>query len=114
MALMEGVFNMVPRTGHPAELNKKSLCATLMRLFPNGGTPITGLSAMMGTTTAVRLLTVILVRLLSLLLPRFLLTIWLLLRLLRLLRLVVLVWMILSITLPLVKICELLQLLVMC
>jgi len=52
MALMEGVFNTVPRTGHPAELNKKSLCATLMRLFPNGGTPITGLSAMMGTTTA--------------------------------------------------------------
>ena len=52
MALMEGVFNTVPRTGHPTELNKKSLCATLMRLFPNGGTPITGLSAMMGTTTA--------------------------------------------------------------
>lgn len=53
MALMEGVFNTVPRTGHPAELNKRSLCATLMRLFPNGSTPITGLSAMAGTTTAV-------------------------------------------------------------
>jgi hypothetical protein len=53
MALMEGVFNIVPRTGHPAELNKKSLCATLMRLMPNGASPITGLSAMMGTTTAV-------------------------------------------------------------
>ena len=53
MALMEGIFNTVPRTGHPAELNKKSLCATLMRLMPNGASPITGLSAMMGTTTAV-------------------------------------------------------------
>jgi len=53
MALMEGIFNTVPRTGHPTELNKRSLCATLMRLMPNGASPITGLSAMMGTTTAV-------------------------------------------------------------
>ena len=53
MALLEGVYNTVPRTGVPTELNKKSLAATLMRLFPNGSSPITGLSAMLGTTTAV-------------------------------------------------------------
>lgn len=53
MALLEGVFNTVPRTGWPTELNKKSLAAELMRLFPNGASPISGLSAMMGTATAV-------------------------------------------------------------
>ena len=52
MALLEGVFNTVPRTGHPTELNAKSLCAELMRLSPNGASPISGLSAMLGTTTA--------------------------------------------------------------
>jgi hypothetical protein len=52
MALLEGVFNTVPRTGHPTELNAKSLCAELLRLFPNGASPISGLSAMMGTTKA--------------------------------------------------------------
>ena len=53
MALVDGVFNTVPKTGWPTELNKKSLCSELMRLFPNGASPITGLSAMLGTTTAV-------------------------------------------------------------
>ena len=53
MALIDGVFNTVPKTGWPTELNKKSLCSELMRLFPNGASPITGLSAMLGTTTAV-------------------------------------------------------------
>lgn len=53
MTLLEGVFNTVPRTGWPTELNKRSLAAELMRLFPNGASPITGLSAMLGTTTAV-------------------------------------------------------------
>lgn len=52
MALLEGVFNTVPRTGHPTELNAKSLCAELLRLSPNGASPISGLSAMLGTTTA--------------------------------------------------------------
>ena len=52
MALNTGVFNTVPRTGHPAELNKLSLASHLMRLFPNGSSPILGMSSMMGTTTA--------------------------------------------------------------
>lgn len=52
MALMNGVFNVQPRTGLPAELAAKSLAATLMRLFPNGASPILGMSSMMGTTTA--------------------------------------------------------------
>lgn len=52
MALNTGVFNTVPRPGHPAELNKLSLASHLMRLFPNGSSPILGMSSMMGTTTA--------------------------------------------------------------
>ena len=52
MALMNGVFNTQPRTGLPAELAAKSLASTLMRLFPNGASPILGMSSMMGTTTA--------------------------------------------------------------
>lgn len=52
MALNTGVFNTVPRTGHPTELNAKSLASTLMRLYPNGASPILGMSSMMGTTTA--------------------------------------------------------------
>ena len=52
MGLNTGVFNTVPRNGHPAELNKLSLASHLMRLFPNGSSPILGMSSMMGTTTA--------------------------------------------------------------
>lgn len=52
MAILTGVFNTVPKTGHPVELNQKSLAATLMRLFPNGASPILGMSTMIGTTVA--------------------------------------------------------------
>lgn len=52
MTILTGVFNTVPKTGHPIELNQKSLASTLMRLYPNGASPIMGMSSMMGTSIA--------------------------------------------------------------
>lgn len=49
MALSTGIFNT---TINPAELNMRSFAATMLRLFPNGSAPITGLSAMIGKSKA--------------------------------------------------------------
>ena len=51
MALVEGVFNTYG--GNPAELNKRSFCGQLIRLFPNGAAQISGLVGQAGKSRAV-------------------------------------------------------------
>lgn len=50
MALTTGVFTVQE---NPAELNKRSFANVITRLFPNGSSPIFGLSTMMGRSKAV-------------------------------------------------------------
>lgn len=50
MSIYAGVFNA---TKNPAELNKKSLAATILRRFPNGSAPLYGMTAMTGKSRAV-------------------------------------------------------------
>ena len=50
MSLLTGVFN----TGdNPTELNKRSFAETMLRLYPNGSTPMFSLSSMSGRSKAV-------------------------------------------------------------
>jgi hypothetical protein len=50
MALLTGVFNT---SMNPAELNKRSFAATMLRLFPNGSAPLFALSSQLGKSKAV-------------------------------------------------------------
>lgn len=50
MALLNGIFNA---NMNPAELNKRSFAASMLRLFPNGSAPLFALTSQSGKSTAV-------------------------------------------------------------